>query len=246
MKRNNSKFNIASFAAVFLLLLLPLYVGAELPKHLVDVRILQEGVLPQNNSYRHSDSIVEWKGYGGAQAYICHTDCSGLIDALLAHSYGYSHATLRNWLGRADAKARNYFRVIGEQNGFARFYRINEILPGDFIAIKFLPWASDKGHDTGHIMVLNQLPQMLGQRAIEGRILTVWAIEVIDCSHGHGTTDTRYRDGRYWPGVGKGIAALYTDQSGVITGYSWTPSVNSTYNGGDRRPLDIGRLIIPK
>lgn len=212
-----------------------------IPKHLEDVRILQENVLPQDNSYRHKDSIVEWKGYHGATKYICHTDCSGLVDALLVHSYHLDREKMREWLGKAHAKAQNYFRVITEQDGFEHIRQIKNVLPGDFVAMKFLPGFKGKGHDTGHIMIVNQLPQKVGPRVHQGEHLIEWSVEIIDCTRGHGKTDTRYRDGSYHSGIGKGVAALYTDNEGILVGYSWTPGEHSIYFDKNERPMVVGR-----
>lgn len=229
-----------------ILILLTSFIGihaSDIPPHLRDVRQLQENVLQADNSYRHSDSVVEWKGYNGASKYICHTDCSGLIDALLAHSYHFTKQNLLEWLGRAHAKSRDYFRVINDEKGFVHIHKVDEIQLGDFVAMKFLPWAEDAGHDTGHIMVINELPRKIGDRSIEGVDLVEWAVEVIDASHhGHGKTDTRYHQGRYWPGIGKGVAALFSNADGIVVGYTWTPNEASVFWGQGERPLVIGRI----
>ena len=87
-------------------------------------------------------------------------DCSGLIDALLRRSYGVGEAALHSWIGgRRRPLAKNYYKTFVEQRGFQRIGQIGAILPGDFIAMEFLPWAGDKGHDTGHILVVNGLPR---------------------------------------------------------------------------------------
>lgn len=216
--------------------------AADIPRHLADVRVLQENVLPQDNSYRHTDSDVRWKGYDGATKYVSHTDCSGLVDALLYHSYHINREEMRIWMGKPHAKAKNYFRVIGEQKGFDHIHHIKDVRPGDFVAMKFLPWAGDRGHDTGHIMIINELPREMGPRDLKGENLIEWAVEVIDSSHGHGKTDTRFRNGKFHPGIGKGHAALYTNREGIVVGYSWTPKENSVYHDSSDRPLVIGRL----
>lgn len=227
---------------LFALVILSSASAADLPKHLADVRVLQENVLPENNSYRHRDSVVLWKGYKDATKYMCHTDCSGLVDALLEHSYHLNREDLRHWLGKAHAKAKNYFRAIGEQDRFEHIRFIRDVRQGDFVAMKFLAWAEDKGHDTGHIMIVNQMPKEIGLRTIAEEKLMEWSVEVIDSSHGHGPTDTRYWDGVYHPGIGKGVAALFTNHEGEIVGYSWTPSEKSIYHDKSDRPLVVGRL----
>jgi hypothetical protein len=215
----------------------------EIPRHLTEARILQENILPQNNSYRHHDRIVEWKGYNGATKYECHTDCSGLIDSLLKRSYGINETTLHSWLGgRLRPLARNYYSAFIEQRGFTRLDQVTAILPGDFIAMKFLPGAGDQAHDTGHILVVNALPKEIIQYPENTSMVRRWAVEIIDCSHGHGKEDSRYWNGQYHPGIGKGTFSLFTNRQGVIIGYSWSPAKHSKFYGSDKRPLAVGRL----
>src|SRR5437764_11397104 len=65
------------------------------PPHLRAARVLLENVQPERNSYAHRPSIVRFKGEEGAKDYVCHTDCSGLIDALIHNSYGYTPQEFR-------------------------------------------------------------------------------------------------------------------------------------------------------
>jgi len=216
------------------------------PKHLQDVRQLQENVLSRHNSYRHRDQIVTWRGTDGALKYICHADCSGLIDALLEHSYGLTKSRLYAWLGGNNRPlAKNYYRAIMGQGGFQRIPTIQQVRPGDLIAMEFLPGASDPENDTGHILVVDTLPQKIQSDSLQKNGMVQWSVGLIDCtSHGHGKDDSRYRNGAYQPGIGKGFFALYTDQNGSFLGYSWTTSPQSEFHGPDKRPLAVGRLAI--
>ncbi len=215
-----------------------------MPRHLVNVRLLQENTLPQDSSYRHHERIVRWKGEEGATKYECHTDCSGLIDALLKYTYGISAEQLNAWLHTVHRPlARNYYEAFVSQNGFEKLVMIDAIKPGDFVAMKFLPWAGDKGHDTGHILVVDGVPVEMARYRFNGALSRRFAVPLIDCSSGHGLTDTRYRNGRYHPGIGKGTFSLFTDERGVITGYAWSAAQKSRYYGSDQRPLAVGRLL---
>lgn len=232
------------FVVSFVTMLLSVFLeghDAAIPRHLVDARLLQENVLPQDTSYRHRHRIVAWKGYDNMSKYICHTDCSGLINRLLEHSYKLSKETLHHWLGgRIRPLAKNYYKAIHGQDGFTRIDNVRQILPGDLVAMEYLPWAGDAGHDTGHILLVNAIPQQRG--ALSGSGLQQWSVEVIDCSHGHGKKDTRFRLGKYWPGIGKGFFALYSKPSGQLVGYSWTTASRSVFYGENKRPLAVGRL----
>lgn len=180
---------------------------------------MEANTLPQDTGYRHHNQIVRW-----SDRFVCFTDCSGLIDALLKHAYGFSDSTLHSWLGgRGRPLAKNYFAAIMERRGFERIENAAAIQPGDFIAIKYQPWAPDKGEDTGHIMVVNQAPQEINAGQ--------YAVPIIDCSR---------RRGRH-PGIGTGTIDLYTDENGLIYGYSF--GLNAKEYGPDKRPLVVGRLI---
>src|SRR5262245_1186837 len=93
-------------------------------KHLSDARLLLEHLRPGDTSYRHSPSVVRWKGDDGAKKYEAHTDCSGFIDALLQHSYGYTTADFAKWFGSKRPTAARYFEQIKKQHGFERIHLI--------------------------------------------------------------------------------------------------------------------------
>src|SRR5436305_250370 len=70
------------------------------PKHLQDAQLLLRNLRQQDNSYEHGEGVVRWKGSGGAKRNESHTDCSGLFNHLLPHSYGYSKAEIARWFGK--------------------------------------------------------------------------------------------------------------------------------------------------
>src|SRR5262245_41830608 len=78
-------------------------------KHLADARLLVEQLRSGDTSYRHAPRVVRWKGEDGAKKYEAHTDCSGFINALLEHSYGYTEANLAQWFGSKRPTAARYF-----------------------------------------------------------------------------------------------------------------------------------------
>ena len=123
--------------------------------HLADARLLVEHLRPHDNSYRHSPSVVRWKGDDGAKKYEAHTDCSGFIDALLQHSYGYSDDDFAKWFGSKRPTAARYFEQIKKQHGFQRIRLIQDVRSGDFLAVKYPPGSGN----TGHIMLVNGRPR---------------------------------------------------------------------------------------
>lgn len=241
-----SKF-ISCFAVAFLLpthglLCLCLAGGtADEARHLKDARLLMGDLLPKNTSYRHKDGEVLWKGENGAKANICHTDCSGFINALLEHSYGYTEADLKKWFDSKRPTARRYVEQIKDENGFEEITSLKKLKPGDIIAIKYPP--GDK--NTGHVMLAASIakPRDATKPIVSGT--KQWEVTVIDTSmSGHGSTDTRRNDdGESHAGLGRGILRLYTDKSGAVAGYAWSTFGNSDYHDQEERRLRIGRLI---
>jgi len=203
--------------------------------------LLVENIQPENTDYQHKKGTVKWQGVNGADGYESHTDCSGLLNALLERSYGLKSTDFEQWLGVRRPLAITYHYAIESKNGFARIDRISDIRPGDIIAIKYPPDADN----SGHIMIVSEKPH---RRTKDTEPVVAeteqWEIAVIDSSEsGHGKTDTRRRtDGSFGQGVGKGIFRLYCDRQGRFTGYSWSTFPNSEYHDQNDRPLAIGRL----
>ena len=80
--------------------------------------MLVSNVPPANTSYRHTHESVTWQGEHGATQYVSRTDCSGLVNALFAQTYGLTPDTLARWLGTTRPLAETYYRAITTQRGF--------------------------------------------------------------------------------------------------------------------------------
>lgn|SRR5262249_50448980 len=201
--------------------------------------LLVREVKPADTSYRHQDSVVTWKGVDGAEAYLSHTDCSGLINALLAQSEGLTRDDFKSWLGKSRPVASTYHAAITMQNGFRRIEGIGEIMPGDLIAIKY----PDGSENTGHIMLVAEAPRLRQASNPLVQDTEQWETRVIDSSRsGHGKTDTRrLEDGTFRQGIGAGVLRLYTDYQGIIVGYTWSTFGNSDFYDQGERNLVVGR-----
>lgn len=216
------------------------YAHAEvIPKHLIDVRHLQEGVLPQDNSYVPHGIDVKWKGFG-SDKYVCHTSSSGLIDALLMHSYSMTHKRLDAWLGNIEYhRAASYFDAIYNGKEFTIITGINEVKPGDIIAIKYLPCAEG----SGHVMIVDSKPVSREAMHPDVEGAYQWTLSVIDCSReGHGPTDSRNLHPLHLQGIGKGTFRIYTTFRGEIIGYTWSTEPDSVFYDQYSTPIAIGRL----
>lgn len=233
-----------SFAWLICLFLISISSLSADPRLLTDLRVLLEQVTPSNTAYVHGRPRVVWQGEHGAAAAVCFTDCSGLIDALLRHSYGYTPADLHRWTGKRRPKARDYYRMIKENSHFQRIFRIADVQPGDILAIWYPPGAPDPGHDTGHVAVIDAVPDAMQAKRPFISNTRQWKLTVIDSSGGHGIDDTRYLgNGKHRRGLGKGAMRLYTDQEGNLVGYTWSLGNESVYHPNDERPLAIGRFL---
>jgi hypothetical protein len=204
-------------------------------------QLLVKNIEPENTDYLHKKGTVKWAGVDGAEGYESHTDCSGLLNALLERSYGLTATDFEQWLGVRRPLAITYHDVIESKNRFIPIDRISDVRPGDIIAIKYPPDADN----SGHVMIVSEKPH---RRTKDTEPVVAeteqWEIVVIDSSEsGHGKADTRRRtDDSFGQGVGKGIFRLYCDRKGRFTGYSWSTFPNSEYHDQNDRPLAIGRL----
>lgn len=216
-------------------------INASSVKHLADAQLMQENVLPADNTYRNKDIEVIWKGDNGATKYICHADCSGLVDALFEHAYGFSKDELKQWIGgKRRPLSKHFFDTIIAERGFAFIEKIDDALPGDIIAIKF---ASGE-NDTGHTMLINEKPKLIESLPPLIENTKQWIVNIIDSTtHPHGPTDTRYINSKdHHNGIGKGNVRIYTDSNNRLVGYSWSTSSASTFIRKMDRPIAVGRL----
>ena len=206
---------------------------------------LVDEMKPDQTSYTHDAPVVQWEGVDGAKTAECRTDCSGLLDALLKRSYGYTDDTFKDWLGRKRPLAKTYHDAIVDGKRFMRIELVQDMKPGDVIAIKYKPDVpANKGGDTGHIMIVVDKPE--ARKATEPLEdgTEQWAVTVIDESMSyHGKSDTRYlASGKDGHGAGRGVFRLYSDKEGHVMGHAWSLLRVSDYHDQDDRHLVIGRL----
>jgi len=180
-------------ASASLAIVLPLLTGiavaqhAKLPPHLADAQRLVQRLDLKNTNYEHGPPRVVWEG-------VCesHTDCSGFIDALLTHTYGYNPEAFKRWFDSHRPSARRYHDAIAEGRGFAEIKSAGDVLPGDILAIKYLVEKAN----TGHVMLVVDRPQQIQPKEPLVAGTQQWQVTVIDSSHtGHGATDTRHHKG---------------------------------------------------
>lgn len=191
-----------------------------------------------DTDYRHGKWDVDW----GAQPH-CFTDCSGFLDAVLIHTYNWHRSDLEHWLHVSRPNAANYYDAIRGNNGFTPVARVQEIAPGDVLAVKYL----HRTDNSGHIMIADGAAEAMTARPPVIAGTQQWQLAIIDCSEsGHGPEDTRHKrgaDGKDHAGLGRGILRLYTRVDGQPVGFSWSALKVSGFKGSDSEPIAIGRFV---
>src|SRR5689334_1205169 len=212
--------------------------------HLELARILVRELRPEDTSYQHKQGYIKWEGENGAEGYQSHVDCSGLLNVLFERAYGITPNDFEKWLGKRRPLASEYFNAISQQQNFRVITAIGNVRPGDIIAIRYPPGTND---NTGHIMIVNEVPSRRKSSKPEIDGTEQWEVSVIDSSEsGHGKTDTRRKpDGSFGDGVGQGVLRIYTDSGNQIVGYTWSTFAVSDYYDQNTRQLVIGRLQLP-
>ena len=220
------------------LLLTALSQGQTLPRHLAEARQLLGAVSLDNTSYRHKENKINW-GLDGTPA-TCDADCSGFVNLLLRHTYDWKVSDLEARFGKKRPLASDYFEAIQDRKSFDTIARVEDIQPGDFLAIKYPKDAEN----SGHIMLVDAAPvRKLSTKPIVTGLIQ-WDVRIIDSSKGpHGHEDRRYLGkNNKKDGLGSGTFRIYSDSQGTIQGYSWSVQPDSEFYGPDQRPLVAGRL----
>ena len=233
----------ARFLACGLFLAAAISASAESPPALLGAaEELLRQVAPDNTSYKHQEPEVRWSTDQAKPAY-CHTDCSGLIIALLQHCHPerFDDEAFKRWLQARRPTARRFYDAIVAGRGFHPVGKVGDARPGDIIAMKYQPG----GENTGHIMIVAEPPRRAEKATppmVEGT--EQWLVPIIDeTASGHGAADTRRgADGKYRGGLGRGIFRLYARADGSVAGYTWSTFGNSKFYGDDDRVLAIGRF----
>jgi hypothetical protein len=211
------------------------------PQHLFWAKDIATNVTPELNMYDSNPSYIRWPDANGVGAYENRTKCASFITQVLMQSYGWTSAYFRNWMASTSPTANVYHDTIKQQNRFAIIGNINDIRPGDIIAIKYPSGSTVTGHmmmaKTTAFLRKATLPIIKGTYQYE--------LQIIDSSQtGHGSTDTRLNeDGTYNPGAGIGTLRLYTNSSDMLVGHTWSTYNSSKYYDFKTRPIIVGRLI---
>ena len=207
------------------------------PKHLTVAQALVANLDLTHTSYKHGEPEVSFAAPCQSQA-----DCSGFIDSLLQYTYGYTPQDYKKWFDSHRPSAKRYHDAIVDQSGFTQVQHVQDMLPGDLLAVKYL----NRTDNTGHIMLAAERPIRISPKAPVVAGTQQWSVEVIDSSEsGHGPTDTRHArgaGGKDHDGVGEGVLRIYSDAEGSIAGFTWSTVSASKFKDPGDEHLVIGRL----
>jgi hypothetical protein len=170
------------------------------------------------------------------------------MNSLLERAESPSIDGLKRVAIRGRPQAKDYYDLISGEEGFKRIESVAEVLPGDIIAVKYLPGHVMLGSEnTGHLMLVDARPV---SRKSDTRPIVdgtkQWEVTVIDSSKSpHGKNDTRYgEDGSKRDGVGRGVFRLYSNAQGKPVGFSWSIEGSSNFYDASKRPIVVGRPIV--
>ena len=106
------------------------------PPRLALARELLASLEPARTGYRHRSQV---RFADGARPSLAWTDCSGLLNALLARADPQVMAALVAASPDGRPQAIDYVAAIERADGFLRITGIDAIVPGDIVAIAFDP-----------------------------------------------------------------------------------------------------------
>ncbi len=225
-----------------------------LPPHLHDAWSLIRHTPPANTLYRHRPTTVVFPDAAlPTVTSTCHADCSGFTNALMSHSYRLEEGQLTTLFRAKRPNARHYYSAILAERGFQRIHHTNEIAPGDILAIRYEPGASN----TGHVMIAasraiwRQIPA--NRPATDTPPRYAWHVLIIDASSGNrGTGDLRYpgldpQTGKLLPqtltGLGVGWYTLPTIDAPAASPIPTSDNlIGPESDPVPKRPLVVGRL----
>jgi len=221
------------------LTLIPASAAAQLNVHLDWAQELADNLPAANNVYDTSPFYVTWPGVNGATKYSNRTLCSNFLTAVLRQSYGWTTNHFSSWLGSTSPNAEMYFDAILAEDGFEMIHTIQDIDGGDIVALQY---ESDNP-TSGHVGIAEGPASPRGATEPIVPNTQQWEMWIIDSTrNGHGWTDSRYQNGSWAQGAGRGMIRFYTDAQGFIVGHTWT-TTSSAYYSTALRDIVVGRLL---
>lgn len=234
--------------------------AATVPGHLIAAKLFVDNVqdIPavQDNpdtNQQGSPASIDWVNFTGV------TQGATLFTLALQHSDPtITSSVVKSWWGATRPNSVALYNQIIAQNHFTRITSIQDVRPGDLLAITY-----SNVENTGHAAIIEIPPSPLSS-PINPVVpnTTQFQIGVIDsttASHNCDGSDTRWvpsdpahscQGGTTDGGAGRGTMRLYADTgTGAIVGYAWSLNPTTVYypqvdppQPGDRVHA-IGRFV---
>jgi hypothetical protein len=187
-------------------------------------------VPPERNEFASKPSFLKKDPW--AARTLCSTFITELLKACLSKPEIWQ-SKIAPKMGKISPFAKDYFDAINsndERGLFQPIRRIQDVEPGDLIAIKFSELLDGF---TGHCAIVSAKPAKFVDRLYE--------VEVIDSTGSpHGALDPRALRGHL--GIGTGKMILLVEKDGWIVGYKWSRSSEEHLYADGKRKIAIGRL----
>jgi hypothetical protein len=240
--------------------------AASEPGHLASAQLFIDKVTdvdhafdtPEANAWGSPGSI-NWVSFTGVTM-----SPSFFTISLLRSDSTITPTLVQSWWGSKSPSSAGYYDQIVQQHHFLRVLNMDDLLPGDVLAIKYLDSANPA--NSGHVAMLEGCPGPLALPiAPVVADTTQYAMNVVDStSSAHGCTiNTPASDTRWVPnnpaapcasggtdmGAGRGVVRFYARSAGLagageIMGYAWSLASGSPYYPVTGvRPSVIGRFV---
>jgi len=248
---NFNLFQTRSFRTLFLAASSAALVAAQAgPQHFQDANQLITDLNSSSantNVYDADGSLtdkIDWTGSPRTAISVCGT----FMTMLLKHTYNLTDAQFTAKTGSTSPNATKYHDAIQAGSGFTTITRVDQLVAGDVLAIKYPATMNSSGHvmmvqAVGEYQQRSNSKQEFLLNGAEPTVTGYYDVTVIDSSSSyHGSSDTRASKPG---GIGRnGIFRVYVDNSFAITGYTWSTVKASDYKKtADGYDLAMGRIV---
>jgi hypothetical protein len=108
-------------------------------------------VQPANNVYGSHPTVVRWAA--DDQEARNRSVCSSFQTHVFEKAYGLSEADIVRWFGLSDPQAKDYYGAIEAHRGFSQLAHVEDLQPGDIVAVNY---GTDH-KPTGHVMMIDRV-----------------------------------------------------------------------------------------
>jgi hypothetical protein len=230
-----SRATVVAFAILCIATFVPRPAAAD-TEHLWWAEQLVNHVSRQNNEYNRDPERITWAGVNGSRKYTNRTQCNSFLTNVLQQAYGWTDDDFEEWLGARNPGSVTYYHAIVREDGFDRIFTVDDIAPGDIVAIRY----ARRAHRHGHVAIVQSAPMPREPTSPVISRTHQFDLRVVDSTESpHGSQDTRKGADT---GAGFGVMRLYTNNALRIVGYTWSTSQGSEYRRRSSYPIAIGRL----